>query len=413
MKRIVILLLAGSIFSCGDGLQETDYDPKGATDTRDREISYQIKRSFRMEGGDVTFSNEFDGARLNDVNSDQSGHFQLTILPENEPINKSPWFAFTIESNRERALTLSLEYPGFKHRYVPKFSRDLQTWTPIDSSDMRLDTVDWVDESPVTTLTFPLEVGTEKLYVAAQELLPSDSVYAWEEKMIRTHAGVMQPLGYSRLGKPINLINFGNLGSRNWIFIMGRQHPPEVSGYLASQAFLETLLADNELATQFRERFRIAMVPMLNPDGVDHGHWRQSAGGVDLNRDWANFNQPETRLIKDYLDNSIAEGIRIDFAIDFHSTDTDMYYIFTDEMQTHRQGFTGLWLNLLRDKIPGYEPDTEATDLSSPSAKYYFFHELRAEFVTFEVADENARAEVRQRAVAGAEAMMELLMTDI
>lgn len=413
MKRILILLLAGTMLSCGDGLKETDYDPKGATDTRDRKISYQIKRSFRMEQGDVTFSNEFTGARLNDVTSNQEGVFQLTILPENEPINKSPWFAFSVSSTRERDLTLSLEYPGFKHRYVPKISTDFQTWIPIDSSLMRLDTVDWVDESPVTTLTFPLKTGREKVYVSAQELLPSDSVYAWEERIIRQYSGVIQPLGYSRLGKPVNLLNFGNLGSRNWVFLMGRQHPPEVSGYLASQAYLEALLADNELANRFRERFRIAMVPMLNPDGVDHGHWRQSAGGVDLNRDWANFNQPETRLVKDYLDNTIAEGIRVDFAIDFHSTDTDMYYIFTDEMQTHRQGFTGLWLNLIREKIPGYEPDTEATDMTSPSAKYYFFNELRSEFVTFEVGDETPREEVRQRAIAGAEAMMELLMTDL
>lgn len=406
MSRILLSIIVVSLFSCGSDFKETDYDPKGATDTRDRAVEYQVKQTFRMDKGRVNFSNEFAGARLNAVEQTGKSEFTLIILPENEPINKSPWYAFKAWSQNDQQITITLDYPEFSHRYVPKISTDGSLWTPVDAADMKLDTT-------TGSLTFPLSLTNDPLWVSAQELLPSDSVYSWEQKMALEHSGVMVNLGYSKLGKPINLLNFGNLGSRNWVFIMGRQHPPEVSGYLASQAFMETILADTELANEFRKYFRIAMAPMLNPDGVDNGHWRQSAGGVDLNRDWAAFNQPETRMVRDYLMNSIAEGVRVDFAIDFHSTDTDMYYIFTDEMQTHRQGFTGFWLNLIKQKIPGYEPDTEATDMQSPSAKYFFFNELRSEFVTFEVGDETPREEVRQRAIAGAEAMMELLMTDM
>lgn len=412
MNRLIVLLMSLFLLSCDEGLQETDYDPKGSTDTRDRPIQYQVKRTFRLDDGAVSFSNEFSGARLNSVTQVTPEHYKLTILPENEPINKSPWYAFRVQANSERDIIITLEYPGYKHRYVPKTSSDLRIWTPIDSHQMSLDTVTWLETSPVTTLRFPLRIGPEASYVAAQELLPADSVYAWEDQMIARHEGVKVCLGFSRLGKPIHLMNFGNLASRQWIFIMGRQHPPEVSGYLASQAFLETILKDNELANKFREQYRIAMVPMLNPDGIDNGHWRHSAGGVDLNRDWASFHQPETKLISEYLDHSIAEGIRVDFAIDFHSTDTDMYYIFTDDMPTHKQGFTAKWLSLLKEKLPGYEPDTEATDMNSPSAKYYFFNQLRSEFVTFEVGDETSRDEVNARAVAGAEAMMQLLTAD-
>lgn len=403
MSRLLLCMLVVSLFSCEPKLQETDYDPKGATDTRDREVAYQVKRTFRMDNGQVCFSNEFTGARLNDVEQTGEDEFTLTILPENEPINKSPWYAFKAWSQGDRQITVTLNYPEFKHRYVPKISTDGNTWIPVDSADMLLDTATF-------SLSFPLALSDTPIWVSAQELLTSDSVYAWERELALDHAGEMTTIGYSKLGKPINLLNFGNQASQNWIFIMGRQHPPEVSGYLASQAFVETILAETELANDFRQTYRIAMVSMLNPDGIDNGHWRQSAGGVDLNRDWASFNQPETKLVRDYLLKVAAEGATIEFAIDFHSTDTDMYYIFTDDMETHRQGFTGDWLDIIRSKIPGYEPDTEATDMTSPSAKYFFFNELRSEFVTFEVGDETPREEVRQRAVAGAEAMMELLM---
>ncbi|MDP5172755.1 MAG: M14 family metallopeptidase [Bacteroidia bacterium] len=402
MNRFLFCLLALLTVSCGPTLKETDYDPAGATETQDRPISYEVKRTFRMDKGRVSFSNEYSGARLSAVEQTGPDAYTLTILPENEPINKSAWYGFQVWGTSPRQLKLTLSYPGYKHRYVPKLSTDGSQWSPVAASDLVLDTTTF-------SLTFPVSITEKPLWVSAQERFPSDSVYAWEERIGREHEGVKLCLGYSHLGKPINLTNFGNLGSSNWIVVMGRQHPPEVTGYLATQAFMETVLGESELAKSFREKFRIVMIPMLNPDGIDLGHWRQSGGGVDLNRDWANFHQPETRAVRDYLINTVAEGISVDVAIDFHSTDSDMYYVFTDDMQTHRQGFTSLWLNRIRAIIPGYEPDTEATDMASPSAKYFFFNELRTEFITYEVGDETPREEVTQRAEAAAIAMMELM----
>lgn len=402
-STLLLLGLTLVLVACGPKFQETDYDPAGATDTEDREIAYQVKRSFRLDEGMVTFSNEFAGARLNAVEPTGPQAYRLTILPENEPINKSPWYAFQVWAEDSQVIHLTLSYPGYAHRYVPKVSSDGSSWTPVDSGAMQLDTTSG-------ELTFSLPVGPARTWVAGQELLPSDSTYAWEQRLIDTYGGEKRRIGFSHLGKPIHLLSFGNQQSKDWVFVMGRQHPPEVSGYLASQAFVERLLDSSDLARRFREQYRIVVAPMLNPDGVDLGHWRQSGGGVDINRDWANFHQPEPRALRDYLLEADGQGAKIHFAVDFHSTDYDMYYVFTDDMATHRQGFTGRWLQAIKAKISGYEPDTEATDMNSPSAKYFFFTELEAEFVTFEVGDETPRQEVRQRAVAGAEAMMELLL---
>ncbi|HBQ61210.1 MAG TPA: hypothetical protein DD671_16725, partial [Balneolaceae bacterium] len=65
---------------------------------------------------------------------------------------------------------------------------------------------------------------------------------------------------------------------------------PEVTGYRSSLYFLEELASDSELAARFRQTFVIKAFPLLNPDGADMGHWRHNAGGIDLNRDWENFN---------------------------------------------------------------------------------------------------------------------------
>ena len=337
MNRWILIACLG-LLACEPELKETSYDPAGATDTRDKPVQHQVKQIFRPDEGKVSFSNDFPGGRLTAVESNGSNSYTLDILPENQPINKSPWFAFQAWAERPDSVTLTLRYPGFRHRYIPKLSTDGRSWSPLDSSAMTIDTASG-------TVRFRVFLQPAPLWIAAQELLPSDSVYAWEQNLVDKHGGTKVRIGFSKLGKPIYMSHFGELSSRQWIVVLGRQHPPEVSGYVASQAFMETLLAETDLAKAFRSRFRIAMVPMLNPDGIDLGHWRHSAAGIDLNRDWAAFHQPETRAVRDYLLPSISEGIQVPFAIDFHSTDSDMYYVFSDDMQSHLQGFTGKWLD--------------------------------------------------------------------
>ena len=52
------------------------------------------------------------------------------------------------------------------------------------------------------------------------------------------------------------------------------------------------MLGDTELAREFRQRFRVIAIPVLNPDGITGGNWRMNLGGVDLNRDWGKFDEP-------------------------------------------------------------------------------------------------------------------------
>ena len=44
-------------------------------------------------------SNDFDGARLNNVIQKNDSTFILSVLPENIPINPSPYYAFKVISN--------------------------------------------------------------------------------------------------------------------------------------------------------------------------------------------------------------------------------------------------------------------------------------------------------------------------
>jgi len=81
------------------------------------------------------------------------------------------------------------------------------------------------------------------------------------------------------------------------LFIIARQHGTEASGTTATLALLQYLARPQSSAsTELLRYFELNMVPIANPDGCVAGR-RTNAQGVDLNRDWNQFTQPETQAI--------------------------------------------------------------------------------------------------------------------
>ena len=128
--------------------------------------------------------------------------------------------------------------------------------------------------------------------------------------------------------------------------MVGRQHPPEVTGALAMLPFVEELLSDTDLAKKYRARFETTIVPMLNPDGVVKGYWRHNTGSTDLNRDWGPFKQPETRLMQKLLQDIAADPAeRLRFFVDFHSTQRDVFYTIPDSLPSDPPHYLKIWLD--------------------------------------------------------------------
>jgi len=85
--------------------------------TADVAIQLQEKKTYEIDG--IFASNEFDAvSKINDST------YRVTILPENEPINESPHYAFTIQAETARTIDLELFYGDYDHRYYPKLSTD-------------------------------------------------------------------------------------------------------------------------------------------------------------------------------------------------------------------------------------------------------------------------------------------------
>ncbi|OMP77367.1 M14 family metallopeptidase [[Flexibacter] sp. ATCC 35208] len=360
-------------------------------------VKMQVRKEYDFKGG-VHFSNRFPGARANDIRQVDDSTFKITILPENAPINPSPWYAFSVWTDRPGRIHLCLDYDREQHRYDPKISNDGRQWT--DTTQVRL-------SADSTKAWFTLLTSPDSLIVAAQEVIPSVAVYNWIDSLPNVQH---ETIGYSILHKPIVALHTTGSDGKKLIVVLSRQHPPEVTGYFAMQEFVRVVTANTPEAIRFRQQYEILIMPMLNPDGVDEGDWRHNLGGVDLNRDWDEFKQPETKAVKDYLKKTIAaQEAKVYFGLDFHSTYKDVFYINEDSVHTNRPGFTLQWLKEFQQAIPGFKARVKPSGNGGNVSKSWLSRELGAEALTYEVGDNTSRDQLKMKGRVAAEVMIRLL----
>ena len=70
------------------------------------------------------------------------------------------------------------------------------------------------------------------------------------------------------------------------------------------------MTGDTQLARDFRHKFHVLVIPLINPDGVNNGHWRYNVNGTDLNCDWGTFAEKETHAVRDEADTLPRPGPR-------------------------------------------------------------------------------------------------------
>ncbi|MFD0796838.1 M14 family metallopeptidase [Maribacter chungangensis] len=385
--------------------------------TESKPTQMQWKGDFTFTDSDVIFSNNFEGARLNGVLKNNDNTFTALITSENTPVNMSPWYSFKIWSAQEQSIELILTYQETaKHRYYPKLSKDGVNWSSLDSinyTEYEKGDADFGPGSLPVKIKMTLDIGPEVLWVSGQELETSTRVSSWADTLSANTFVQKTNIGKSEQGRDLNMLTIGDPASKNMLIVISRQHPPEVTGYLAMKAFVENLSSDTKLARKFRKKFTVYVVPLMNPDGVDNGHWRHNAGGIDLNRDWANFNQPETRAVKSFMESKIKDTKgKFYFGIDFHSTWDDIYYTVDPKLKGNMPNLVYDWLDELKKQIVGYDPNIKPNDQIEPTtvSRNYFFATYGAEALVFEIGDNTPRDFIKEKGKISANVLMKQML---
>jgi len=375
-------------------------------DTSNKKIFLQEKRIFNLENIGVQLSNNFDAARLNNAEEINDTIISVSIYPENAPINNSAHYAFKIWAKNPKTTYVQFKYPkDYEHRYIPKIKTANSEWTPLSSENIML-----ID----SVYTIKLQLSKEPLTVAAQEIITSTDTKNWYSKIIQANADFVhfKTIGKSVLGRDLPMLDIynGDAESKDIVVLLSRQHPPEVTGFMAFQSFLETVLQNDEVSKSFFSKYRLLVFPIVNPDGVDLGHWRHNANGIDLNRDWGYYRQPEVKAVtKAIVKASKKSKGKVVLGIDFHSTQEDLYYTSHTLEGTTIPNFYDDWFSKIDATFPNYTPNEIRDDSTQPVSKGWFLSYFKATAITYEIGDETPRDFVKEKARVAAIEMMKIL----
>jgi len=355
------------------------------------------------ESESALIDDNFSGGNLGVCEFTSSNSASFTITPEDAPpINPSAWYSFRVSPKREEPIQLILTFVDGNARYWPKISSDGETWRRLDETQ-----VDISDDR--SRMAIALAKSRTPLFVSAQELFVNDDYERWMHSLAEHPEVMSRTLGRSIQGRPIQALI--TAPKSEVVYFFGRQHPPEITGGLAMQSFIDEVFSDSDLAKEFRARFMLVLVPLINPDGVAAGHWRHNMGGRDLNRDWGPFTQPEIQSVKRLIDELDDAGIAPKLMLDFHSTQRSRFYTQMPEDFDEELDFARDWLDRARLRMPDfdflYDPRKPS---GQENTKNYFYATYHIPAITYEIGDEVDRAELRRTSPIFAQEMMRVML---
>ncbi len=357
-----------------------------------------------VAGRQIAVQASFDRARASRCSIGADGVISVLILPETRPINDSPWYAFKVTAEAAGPVTVVLRYQGGTHRYAPKTSRDGQTWTAVDPARVSVAS----DESHAR-MTLSLEAGVTT--IAAQPFETAAQSLARWDPLVADGRLTRQTFGASVRGVPLVALATPGAGAAHTLVLVGRQHPAETTGAEAFDAFVMRLLEDDPLAVAFRGRVALLLVPVMNPDGLTAGHWRTNANGIDLNRDWGIWAQPETRAVGQLIEATHQTRPLIGL-IDFHSTRRDVIYAMPAADPLYPQGLAEDWFARWQAVAGAAAPPIQRRfDDDQMNSKTWSRIRFGLSGVTYEVGDDTAPATARANARIAAESYMQAVMS--
>jgi predicted deacylase len=334
----------------------------------------------------------------------KSDYIKIFINPElDDSINPSPWFAFR-KSEHSKSIKLALDYKNYHHRYHPKISIDKKSWNKIDEANILKK-----ENGKIVVIDFL--PSSQKNYVASQELITNFWYNKWYNELENSGRVRREVIGFSVLKNPIPMFFVEKNINNPYILILGRQHPPEVTGAFAMRGFINQLLNKNSLSDSFLKNYNILFVPLMNPDGVMNGYWRYNENKKDLNRDWGIFIQPETDAVNKKL--TELKNKKLALFIDFHSTFKNLFYISDIAEESPMKNFLEDWLLGSRKSLSEANYKYEiinSLNKDNGVSKNYIYNKYKIPSVTYEVSDNEDRDVIQQSSSILAINLMELLL---
>ena len=324
----------------------------------------------------IEISSDFDSGNIEFAKELEKNWFGLWTSPDAclsaRPSNCRSWFYFKVTSKTPKTLkftikNLNLQNKLFSEGMKPVYKSSFSDWKRVESkvefqilSDNFEITFSHTCSSKPTffAFTYPWSLLENDLFLnSLQKTCKDSNLYYSKENLINTLQ--RRPCYILTITSQLNLRekrekNFIGLypetnlrchkfSHKRVVFLTSRVHPGEVQSSHVLNGFLKFICGPDKRAEKLRDLFIFKIVPILNPDGVFHGHYRTDTRGANLNRHYRTpliTEHPTIFAVKELM-KYYNSSYNVAFYLDLHGHASKKgcfvygnYMDFTDQIET-------------------------------------------------------------------------------
>lgn len=257
---------------------------------------------------DVTINTDFPGGNVKIVAQENR---TVQLAPDLR--GGRPWFYWYFEASVAEPGKVRFEFPdkvaGFKNgaigRQGPAISLDRgQSWK-------------WMGTATVDGAAFEFDFPSASSTVRFAVTIPY--VQSNLEAFLQRHADnphlEVSTLTTSRHGRRVELLRIGKPGPEvQPVLFTARHHAAETMASYLLEGVLAEAMSSSEVGREFRDKYVLYVVPLVDKDGVQEGDQGKNRQPHDHNRDYGPQSiYPEIKAIK-----ALARQHAFRFALDFH-----------------------------------------------------------------------------------------------
>jgi hypothetical protein len=278
--------------------------------------------------GKLTPSTGFESGAAQEFLQKDDGALTFSIPPDpGGP--EYLWFNFLVKGKVKKGQTFILENAADAHQTGarwdmtrPVFSADGKTWvraTEVDYSRQ------FSLRQPLGRQVFQFKSPLEgdSLRVAYCYPYTTANLSEFLDRVKDRLQSSLGSIGKSEEGRNIPKFQIGpptddptTLPPEIWVIC--REHPGETPASFVLEGMVQALLEEPS-GKHLADKFSFNFVPMLNVDGVAHGYYYHNAKGVNLARDWDQFQSAEARELRTAMMPGL-EKKQVRLVIDLHSS---------------------------------------------------------------------------------------------
>ena len=190
-----------------------------ATATPRAELQERRSWTFATTAPAVTFDNQFPCARVNRCEEIAPHDYRITITPENDPINPSPWYAFRVRADAPTDITVRFVIATKTARPRPRLSTDGTHWT-------RATDAQWTGASGAPECVLRMHAEPAATWVASNDIIGNDRLAAWSDALAVRTGATVETFGTSAGGRALRMFTL----SANANIPEDRRPPADVGG---------------------------------------------------------------------------------------------------------------------------------------------------------------------------------------